>query len=501
MPTPFVRPKRTLTYDTSVRTCRRYRRHSECLGIQTHRLRNDPKRRTNARDHADRDDGEDVVQMLFISNGHGEDRITASILKAISNALNDEETGEHTMRVKMNAVAVVGEGKAYTDLDIPLVCRTEVMPSGGFIYQRPLHLIRDLKKGLFSLTIDQLRGIRSWIRRVAEASTPSCIIAVGDVVPLAMAIVALQMFKKRQSTLDQNKHSVHIPKVVFIGCAKSQYYLPADDREKYSVYYSWERWLMSRSSCKLIAPRDQITADVLRRSSKLAPKVQYLGNPMMDDFGNAKTASMLDGNYGDNAQVITLLPGTRVPELYRNLKLLLEVCQLMQEKHLKDTLVFILPIPDPSDRVQLQNLIEEHDWEPDTALDSVQDLELSKYKGKAGNTLLLGSKIYAESLRNCHCALAMAGTATEQCVGLGKPVVTIVGEGPQFNRAFAEAQARLLGEDSLKISHSPEVAVDNIECILNSAQIKVEAKDNGMKRMGTPGASRKIAHAILSMYL
>jgi uncharacterized protein (TIGR03492 family) len=37
-------------------------------------------------------------------------------------------------------------------------------------------------------------------------------------------------------------------------------------------------------------------------------------------------------------------------------------------------------------------------------------------------------------------ALAMAGTATEQFVGLGKPALVIPGAGPQFTRLFAERQ-------------------------------------------------------------
>ena len=39
----------------------------------------------------------------------------------------------------------------------------------------------------------------------------------------------------------------------------------------------------------------------------------------------------------------------------------------------------------------------------------------------------------------------MAGTATEQAIGLAKPVIQIEGKGPQFTKSFAEAQRRLLG--------------------------------------------------------
>ena len=45
----------------------------------------------------------------------------------------------------------------------------------------------------------------------------------------------------------------------------------------------------------------------------------------------------------------------------------------------------------------------------------------------------------------------MAGTATEQLVGFGKIVLTCPSkDGPQFNRAFALDQLRLLGDESLR---------------------------------------------------
>ena len=41
----------------------------------------------------------------------------------------------------------------------------------------------------------------------------------------------------------------------------------------------------------------------------------------------------------------------------------------------------------------------------------------------------------------------MAGTAAEQAIGLGKPVIQIEGKGPQFTKSFAEAQRLLLGKN------------------------------------------------------
>ena len=59
----------------------------------------------------------------------------------------------------------------------------------------------------------------------------------------------------------------------------------------------------------------------------------------------------------------------------------------------------------------------------------------------------------------------MAGTATEQFVGLGKPAIAIPGNGPQFTPAFAEAQSRLLGGSLILVKRPSQVgaAVEQFE--------------------------------------
>jgi uncharacterized protein (TIGR03492 family) len=52
---------------------------------------------------------------------------------------------------------------------------------------------------------------------------------------------------------------------------------------------------------------------------------------------------------------------------------------------------------------------------------------------------------FADVVQQSDLVLSMTGTAAEQAVGLGKPVLQLVGSGPQFTDNFAEAQRRLLG--------------------------------------------------------
>ena len=53
--------------------------------------------------------------------------------------------------------------------------------------------------------------------------------------------------------------------------------------------------------------------------------------------------------------------------------------------------------------------------------------------------------LFEEILFKSMFVISMAGTASEQAIGLAKPVIQIEGKGPQFTKSFAEAQRRLLG--------------------------------------------------------
>jgi uncharacterized protein (TIGR03492 family) len=90
----------------------------------------------------------------------------------------------------------------------------------------------------------------------------------------------------------------------------------------------------------------------------------------------------------------------------------------------------------------------------------------------------------------------MAGTATEQFVGLGKPAIAIPGKGPQYTYAFAEAQTRLLGASLILVKHPNQVA-KVIEDILQDADRLQLINENGRRRLGKPGAGARIAEFLL----
>jgi uncharacterized protein (TIGR03492 family) len=89
----------------------------------------------------------------------------------------------------------------------------------------------------------------------------------------------------------------------------------------------------------------------------------------------------------------------------------------------------------------------------------------------------------------------MAGTATEQFIGLGKPAIAIPGNGPQYNRGFAEAQSRLLGSSLILVEHPAEVA-KVVQSLFKDPDILQIIAENGLRRMGKPGAALRIAECL-----
>ena len=98
--------------------------------------------------------------------------------------------------------------------------------------------------------------------------------------------------------------------------------------------------------------------------------------------------------------------------------------------------------------------------------------------------------------------ISMSGTAAEQAVGMSKPVIQVEGKGPQFTKAFAEAQRRLLGQHVYcftNFSNKNEQIDGTIDLIvkimylmqLDNTFLK-SCKDNARNRLGDKDATSKI---------
>lgn len=409
------------------------------------------------------------MKLLSLSNGHGEDGIAVRVLEALRQQSNAPDIA---------ALPLVGEGHAYRHRTIPLIGAVKPMPSGGFIYMDNRQLARDIRGGLVQLTLAQLGAIRQWAKATRGNGF---ILAVGDIVPLLFA------------------WGSGLP-YAFIGTAKSEYHirdeagwLPRsswwDDRLERStgcVYLPWERWLMTRPQCKAVFPRDGITARILQRFR--VPAVD-LGNPMMDGLE-------IKADHQGDVLTIVLLPGSRVPEAHQNWQLILRAVGALVDAF-KQPLRFLGAIAPGIQMEELEKSLVHHGWEP-AAFPPSSDISPSFTRKQA--VLELSHLGFADYLHQADLGIALAGTATEQLVGLGKPVITIPGQGPQFTPAFAEAQRRLLGP-SVVLLDRPEQIVSATKNLLENPDALQLIAENGVRRMGEPGSAQRIAGYLLQYLL
>jgi uncharacterized protein (TIGR03492 family) len=418
------------------------------------------------------------MKLLCLSNGHGEDIIATKIL---------EQLQQQSPNINLGALPLVGEGYAYKKMNIPIIGKVKQMPSGGFIYMDSRQLLRDVKGGLLRLTLDQYGGIRQWIQEVKKTQDQGLILAVGDIVPLLFAWLSGVNY-------------------AFVGTAKSEYYLRDDAQwldktsafEKWmgGVYLPWERWLMSRQSCKGVFPRDQLTTQILQN---YGIRAFNFGNPMMDDLEECFNHNF--NNLIDSPELnFVLLPGSRVPEVYENWQLILNAINYLLTYFSHKKLTFYGAIAKSVPLNILEELLIKNDW-------IANDFNLTNFsqidgKGisfiKDNHTIFITQNAYQTCLNKGQIAISMAGTATEQFIGLGKPAITLIGKGPQFTPAFAEAQTRLLGK-SIFLLEKPEEITNTVDYLINNLELQTEIKENAKKRMGLPGSAKKIAQFLLQL--
>ncbi|MBW4536107.1 MAG: lipid-A-disaccharide synthase-related protein [Pleurocapsa minor HA4230-MV1] len=396
------------------------------------------------------------MKLLVLSNGHGEDLIATRIIERLL---------QNIAELEITALPIVGQGYAYQNLNIPLAGRVQQMPSGGFIYKGGNPLWQDLRGGLIQLTLEQICLVRQWRK------TGGKILAVGDLVPLLYAWLSKADY-------------------AFVGTAKSEYYLRDEfgwlaqtswlERKFDSVYLPWERWLMSRDRCRGVFPRDSLTTEILQQ--KAIPAYD-LGNPMMDDLttkSKTREAGKLD---------ILLLPGSRMPEAIRNWQQILMGVWSVNKTLSQVQLNFNAAIAPALDLKSFALSAITQGWQVTSRQEKTVIL------GQKERTLTLTQEHNQEFFQQADIAIAMAGTATEQFVGLGKPVVIFPGQGPQFTYAFAEAQARLLGCGILMVENPGQVG-KAIAKVIDDEELLKEIMINGQRRMGEAGAAQRIAECL-----
>lgn len=419
------------------------------------------------------------LRLLVLSNGHGEDLIALRLIDALTSQLPGLDVA---------VLPLVGVGSVYdTAIAAGRLRRLGPclpMPSGGFSNQSLRGLLADLGAGLPWLSWQQWRVVRHWGRR----GDP--VLAVGDLMPLALAWSSGGPYGFIGTPKSDHTWSSPPPRGWGSSALADRYH-----RCKGSEWDPWEWALMAHRRCRLVAVRDRLTACGLRRHhvAALAP-----GNPMMDGFVLRPPPTWLK----DRRRVL-LLAGSRLPEAHRNMARLLDSLPTPASSSLEGEgargcpLTVLAATGTHQKPADLAPLLEVAGFEP---IPPPAGSEAEAAWERAGLQLLIGPGRFVDWAPWAEVALATAGTATEQLVGLGVPALSLPGEGPQFKASFARRQCRLLGGAVLPCHTAAEMG-ERLALLLDDASERRRLGRLGRRRMGPSGGSERLANLIAARLL
>ena len=347
------------------------------------------------------------MQLLLLSNGHGEDLSGARLGQALQQ-----------LGASVRAVPLVGDGAPYRQAELPIAGRTQSFSTGGLGYASFAGRLKEILQGQVLYLLK-----RSW-RLLQEARHADGIVVVGDVIPVILAWLSRK------------------PVITYLVAYSSHY------EGRLRLPWPCGPCLASQRFAAVFS-RDALSASDL--SEQLRRPVEFLGNPFMDGLVAAK-ASERSGR-------VLLLPGSRLPEARQNLERMLALLEELPaglRKHdFQAALVRELPA------AAVEALAASRGW----SLSSSTSRSL--WLKRKGLVLQCCWGQFTTLLPAAQVVVSMAGTASEQAAGLGKPVLQLAGHGPQFTVGFAEAQRRLLGP----AVHCDNGDVDDPNTLIASADL------------------------------
>lgn len=381
------------------------------------------------------------MKLLILSNGSGEDRIGAAIAVAWQTLLPDSQ---------IQALALVGQGQAYTEVGIDLLPPRFSPPSAGFAYLQPGLLWRDLRAGLLPHMYQSLLGLRQ--------QRPDHVIAVGDIVPLLAALAVPEARK------------------TFVACALSEYYLGDTLQAGRTVFDPLQRQILRRFQIPIFA-RDALSAQSLRRFGLMS---HFRGNLMLDCVGSDQPPLP-----DFRCPVVGLLPGSHA-DAEANFHLLLQQLAPLGDQPLH----FVLVQAPQVARSGLSQILAQAGWQARGAVWQRQQVSFSFWPAQS----------YKAVLQQAQVMVGLAGTANEQAVGYGVPVLSFAAaQASQYTWRFAEAQQRLLGAGlSFLGDPHPRLISWQLQRMLKHPTYRQQAQQIASTRFGLPGAVQQLVQSLVS---
>mgnify|MGYP006275903821 CR=1 FL=1 len=386
-----------------------------------------------------------IRDVLFVSNGFGEDTIAASIVEEIQRV-------DGAPRVL--AMPLVGEGLAYQRLGVEIVGPRRSMPSGGLIMAGWSHLLKDLRAGFWGMTIDQIRTLRHLRGRLGA------LVAVGDTIPALMG----GLFGGGRVTM--------------VGTAKSNYFYA----------YSWYERVVFRRFCDVVFTRDEATAVTLRAQGVTA---RWVGNAMMDSLGETPLALPVP----PDVPCIALLPGSR-KLAFHDLPVILEAARQVGQRR---PTFYVMALADSIALPELVRAAETCGWThvDDPAFHGPASQGCEGLLVGHGQRVLLVRGRFGDVIVPSRIVIGQAGTGNEQAVGMGRPVVSFDSEGRKVPGWYRARQKGLLGDSVAVVDRSAEAVAREVETILDDDRRYAAMAETGFARMGPPGASARMAAHIV----
>ncbi|MBE9154566.1 lipid-A-disaccharide synthase-related protein [Cyanobium sp. LEGE 06113] len=396
-----------------------------------------------------------MARVLLLSNGHGEDLSGALVGAALM-----------ARGVAVEALPLVGHGSAYRQRGIAVLGPTREFRTGGLGFTSFHGQLSELLGGQVAHVVASL------LRLMRRRGRYQLVVAVGDLVAVLGAWLG--------------------------GCRCAVYLVAYSSHYEGKLRLPWPcGWLLRRRRVSRIWSRDALTASDL--SQQLRRPVDFLGNPFLD----AAVEPALARTTAPRQLCMALLPGSRMPEAGANLELMLRLLALLpQALHQPGSLQLRAVLVKSLDAATVRQRAAAHGWRA-RAHDRLE---------RGGLELELSWSGAGAALARADLVLAMAGTATEQAVGLGKPVLQLVGQGPQFTDGFAEAQRRLLGAGVHCASGEPGTSM-TLEATARLAwallaeladpatgpELRGRLARTAQERIGAPGGTERLAAAIMEL--
>ena len=393
-----------------------------------------------------------MPRILVLSNGHGEDVSGCILARRLISIGN-----------KVEALPIVGSGEAYKKEKINIIGKTRKFNTGGLGYNSVKGRLCDLFNGQINYFFKKM-----WLVILIRKKYDYFLV-VGDIVPIFFA------------WLSKKKYFTYL--VAYSSHYEGKLHLP----------WPCKYFLKSPNSIRIYT-RDRLTSYDL--SNQLKTEVLFLGNPFID--------KLLKNNIKDSNNFfnIALLPGSRIYELINNFDLMLDIIQKLANYEFFKKVEFNFALSSDLKREDVQNKLEVRNWQIEKMFSNNLKL-LYSYKFIK---VFFKWNSFENILSKSDLAISMSGTAAEQVVGMSKPVIQVEGKGPQFTKAFAEAQRRLLGQHVYcftNYSNKNEQINGTINLIvkimylmkLDNSFLK-SCKDNARNRIGDSNAIVKITSDI-----